>query len=442
MTVRGLAGVASLDAGHRHTCAASTGGTVACWGDGGSGQLGNGTPGGQLVPVQVGGLVDVARVTAGPVHTCARLLDGTARCWGGNSAGPAGRRKHVVAIHARRRARARRRHRDHGGLPSLVCGRGGRHGALLGRQQRQGQLGLGIASSSPTPVAVPGLDGATSISAGVVVGQQHVRRSRRRERRLLGPGPGSSVPITVAGVARCRRRGGGPVPRLCAPADRTVTCWGINVQGQLGDGTMLERVGSVQVVGLTDVVAIAAGGSSSWNWSGHTCAIRSGGEVWCWGANADGQLGDGTTQARPSPTVVPGITDAVALAAGQGHSCALRTDQTVACWGSNEAGRLGDGTRTRRLTPVAVVHLADAVSIAAGVGHTCAVLADGSARCWGDAGLGQLGDGATWHERHLPMTVVGLAGAIFDHRRGGPHVCRPGGRVGSLLGMEREWTGR
>ncbi|MEZ5265660.1 MAG: hypothetical protein R2755_28630 [Acidimicrobiales bacterium] len=183
-------------------------------------------------------------------------------------------------------------------------------------------------------------------------------------------------------------------------ADGDVWCWGGNARGQLGDGTTTDGVYPVKVVGGLDAVAIDGGGA-------HTCAVDRAGAVWCWGANDHGQLGDGTTTDRPVPTAVTGIGDAIAVATGDAHSCALRNGGAVVCWGRNDTGKLGDGTTTDRPSPVAVPGLGAASALAAGAGHTCA-LTTGSVWCWGANDLGQLGDG-TGAGSAAPVAVAGLA---------------------------------
>jgi len=171
--------------------------------------------------------------------------------------------------------------------------------------------------------------------------------------------------------------------------DGTVRCWGSNSSGQIGDGTSgTNRRIPVPVSGLTNAVAIAAGGS-------HTCALLASGTVSCWGLNGDGRLGDGTQTDRPTPVPVSGLFNAVAIATGGRHSCALLASGTARCWGSNNRGQLGDGgggLDIRRLTSVPVI-LENAVGIAALADHTCALLGNGSGVCWGDNSQGQLGDG-------------------------------------------------
>jgi alpha-tubulin suppressor-like RCC1 family protein len=129
-----------------------------------------------------------------------------------------------------------------------------------------------------------------------------------------------------------------------------VRCWGKNDNGQLGDGTTTQRLLPTSVVGLSSsVIAIDAGYY-------HTCAVLSTGGVQCWGKNDNGQLGDGTTMQRLVPTAVVGLSSIVAvIAAGQAHTCALLASTGgVQCWGSNAYGMLGDGTTTQRLVPVYV----------------------------------------------------------------------------------------
>ncbi|MEZ5382018.1 MAG: hypothetical protein R2754_09525 [Microthrixaceae bacterium] len=85
-----------------------------------------------------------------------------------------------------------------------------------------------------------------------------------------------------------------------------------------------------------------------------SCALKADGTAACWGWNILGQLGDGTTTDRSTPTLVDGLTNVTAITAGGVHSCALKQDGTAACWGSNSSGQLGDGTTTKSLTPTPV----------------------------------------------------------------------------------------
>jgi alpha-tubulin suppressor-like RCC1 family protein len=202
-------------------------------------------------------------------------------------------------------------------------------------------------------------------------------------------------------------------------ATGTPKCWGYNAYGQLGDGTTTLRTSAVSVIGLPAVSAaeIDAG-------SGHTCTVLSNGTVWCSGLNSVGQLGDNTTVNRMSPVQVVGIANAVSVATGGYHTCAALADGTMRCWGSNASGQIGDNTTIDQTSPVVVTGLPSGqsvVSLSAGEGHTCATLSDGTAWCWGRNTSGQLGNGSTVN-KIVPTQVVGMTTAT-QISAGTEHTC-------------------
>uniref|UniRef100_UPI003B75C91C RCC1 domain-containing protein n=1 Tax=Nesterenkonia muleiensis TaxID=2282648 RepID=UPI003B75C91C len=134
----------------------------------------------------------------------------------------------------------------------------------------------------------------------------------------------------------------------------------------------------------TEIVDIAAG-------QDHSLAVTSSGEVYAWGSNFYGQLGDGTTENRYSPVRVQGLTDVVSVSANS-HSLAVTGAGEVYAWGLNQGGQLGDGTTTRRLSPVRVEGLSDVMSVSAG-NFSLAVTSSGEVYAWGNNTWGQLGDG-------------------------------------------------
>ena len=183
----------------------------------------------------------------------------------------------------------------------------------------------------------------------------------------------------------------------------TVSCWGENFQGELGDGTTTGRLTPTPVLGLTGATAIA----TAW---AHSCALEGDGTVSCWGNNFVGELGDGTGIDRLTPTPVSGLTGVTAISTGGDHSCALKQDRTVSCWGWNGDGQLGDGTDDPRSTPTLVVGLTGVTAISAGPFQSCALKRNGTVVCWGANGHGELGDGTT-DDRLTPTPVSGLTGA-------------------------------
>ena len=189
----------------------------------------------------------------------------------------------------------------------------------------------------------------------------------------------------------------------CALHAGAVACWGLNNGGQLGDGTLDSRGVPAPVPRLDGVRAIFTGSGN------HVCVLLDAGTVKCWGANSSGQLGDGSKLSQTAPANVMGLADARALALqGQG-TCALTRTDTVRCWGY---GPVGDGTSGLRLTPQPALALDPVATLGAGGGIACVVLrTEGRALCWGDNSHGQLGDGTNM-PRLSPTSPSGLTGAI------------------------------
>lgn len=139
----------------------------------------------------------------------------------------------------------------------------------------------------------------------------------------------------------------------------------------------------------------------------HSCAIATSGAAYCWGLNEEGQLGDGTTTQRTTPAPVAGGLTFVRISAGLEHACALTAAGEVYCWGDNTWGQLGDGGASDQAAPVAVAAPGGATWawVSAGENHTCGVTTEGVAFCWGDNHYGQLGTG-TNVSSNVPVKVA------------------------------------
>lgn len=306
----------------QHGCALRDDGVVCCWGTESFGELGNGyadddEPRPVFVEKSIGasypaGLYGhVTAISAGRHGTCALRDDRSVWCWG----------------------------------LSLYSGNGD-----------AGQLDPVV-----VPVRVPGISDAVALS----VGTQHA----------------------------CVVRAGG-----------TVACWGDNTYGQIGIGSpSYFQAAPADVPGLAGVTAVSCG-------EAHTCAVLQDGTATCWGRNVDGEVGNGSLNyIERSPTAVVSVTDVTAIAAGGVHTCALHRDGQVSCWGRRARSGAG-GT----LTPELIAGINDAVSVAAGYYHACAIRMGGGVSCWGDNRAlffrGVLGDGSRVLYSLTPVDVVGLAG--------------------------------
>ena len=328
VSVRRLKSVTAISAGLSNLALLSTG-TVMAWGYNYYGELGDGTHTGpqkcagapcSTLPVPVSGLSGVTAISAGIFHSLALLSTGKVMAWGYNG---------------------------------------------------YGQLGNGTNTNSDVPVLVHHLKGATAIAAG---GEHSLA--------LLSNG--------------------------------TVVAWGENNRGQLGDNSTVNSNVPVAVSGLSGVIAIAAGDQ-------HSLALLSDGTVMAWGSNKAGQLGDGFGhEVSTVPVPVSGLSGVTAIAAGSSHSLALLSDKTVMAWGANGNGQLGDGTTATAYVPVPVSGLSGVTAISAGFTNSLALLSDSTVMTWGYNDYGQLGNGTTT-DSTVPVAVSGLSGVtkVSDGSYGG-----------------------
>ncbi len=353
----GATTIVSITAGDRHTCALTSEAGVVCWGANEFGQLGNGKSRDSARPVAVKGLGHgVVAIDAAAYGTCALLDGGVVQCWGANGSGQLGD------------GTTRDRHKPVrvGGLPADIvaisaaslhtCALSGTGEVWCWGDNQFGELGTGapIGTSVSRPVLAASDAGIAAISAGAW----------------------NTCAITAATAA---------------------LCWGGN--GTLGSTSQLSAL-PVGVDGLAGGAAAISSGT------GQTCALTDGGEVLCWGANEHGQLGIEGTVYAPTPVPVTGLVGRVtAISAGTGHTCAVVEPGIPYCWGENADGELGDGTTAQRSEPALVRGLSVGVrGIGAGDGHTCALLVNGRGVCWGHGAYGELGNGRR-SDSSIPVPV-------------------------------------
>lgn len=219
--------------------------------------------------------------------------------------------------------------------------------------------------------------------------------------------------ISVGGAYTCAVVGPG-----------SVYCWGNNIYGQIGTGNGVASVDPLPISGLpgTPIDALSAG-------RGHACVLTQG-DLWCWGLNQYGQLGDGTLVDSHEAVRVQGVNGAATrIASGDYHTCAV-IGGALKCWGNNFYGQLGNGNDQDTAVPVAVAAPGGSVSqVSTGALHSCAVI-DGAAWCWGENLSGQLGDGNPVVARYTPVAVANLGNTVSEVSAALTHTCA---RTGSAL---------
>lgn len=309
--------------------------------------------------------LDWAKIAGGSEHSCGILEDGTLWCWGGN---------------------------------------------------RRGQLGTGDTNDRERPARVGeaqdwiAIDAGSEHTCGIREGGSlwcwgnngtgrlgDGTRDVRREPVEIGEDEAIWTAVSAGTVHTCG-----------VQEDGSLWCWGDNYYGQLGDNSGAIYNEPTQVAGAQVWESVSAGDD------GFTCAVTQDGELWCWGRNNEGQLGNGSTQGRTSPWRVGVDSDWAQVKAGNAHSCGLRDDGTLWCWGKNAKGAIGDGTVEDRHLPTLVDDDLRWQSFTAGRNHSCGVDDDGEVWCWGeiDGGISPLrGVSPTSLEVDVKWSQIGGQGA-------------------------------
>lgn len=377
----------AVGAGLGFTCALRKDGHLACFGDDAVGELGDGGGGPFGTPVEIPGAAGL--VATGTSHTCAAGATG-ARCFGKDDFGEAGDgggpdRLEPVDVA--------------GDLPALTALAAGQdHGCFIeaagalfcfGRDE-MGQLGdgrSGKGTMAGTPLAVAAGTHFTAVGAG---GYATCAIDDRKilwcfgdgQNGRLGDGTGNSSTVPVALTGTWKDLSLGPAGS-CAirDPDGKLLCWGLFPGGIASFPR--ELPGSP----LRDLVAISVGGSADLpRNAGHACMIDAQKNLWCVGANDQGQLGTGTTSGTTPLTRVDGSWRAVA--AGGAHTCAIGDDGSLSCWGQNRAAQTGRDPSEPVLSPARVGTDTGWTAVAAGASHTCA-LQGTRLFCFGDAKNGR-----------------------------------------------------
>ncbi len=447
--------------GTYHSCALTPAGGVVCWGTNYSGELGDGTTNQSPFPVAVHGLNSgVISLALADSRSCALTTFGQVYCWGHSAMDIsytttpveiAGLGRQVIQLAAG---------------PQHTCALTASGKVLCWGTNMYGNLGNGTFTDSLTPVTAIAA-GATQISIGLLTTCALMTSG---EVYCWGDGRwgqlGDGVWVPQGGVhksnipLRVRLVGGSPLAGAsqvgvgvffaCALLGGAVDCWGHNTWGQLGSGV----TGEGQARAYASPVLTSAGGAALSEADqlnvgiAHSCVHLSNGRLKCWGLNAGGQLGNGSSgggvfSEYPTTVLNPAGTapfeGATQLAAGD-HTCAFTSWEAVSpyyCWGYNFLGQLGIGSGSGQEPlprPVASLYalsgggggggggLGVQHQIVAGGAHTCSVTTGGGLKCWGSNTHGQLGDGSTT-DRLDPVNVAGLSSDVASLALGENFTC-------------------
>lgn len=159
--------------------------------------------------------------------------------------------------------------------------------------------------------------------------------------------------------------------------------WGLNSYGKLGNGTTTDSYIPIKI--MSDVASISLGYS-------HSAAITTSGDLYTWGFNYNGQLGNGTTSdLNPNPTPIKIMSNVASVSLGAYHSAAITTNGDLYMWGSNESGQLGNGNSKASCFPVKI--MSDVASVSLGTGHSAAIKTNGDLYIWGYNNNYALGNG-------------------------------------------------
>jgi alpha-tubulin suppressor-like RCC1 family protein len=354
-----------VSAGGSHTCALAADGRVYCWGFNENGQLGDGTRTNHSSPKVVAGTLRFVQVSAGAYHTCALAADNRAYCWGAPQGGATGffdDQLTPTAVPGGRRFVRLRAGTYH------TCGVNAYAVGFCWGKSAFGELGAGTNYyTGATPIRIAGGLSFRSVIAGGgftcgtttsdkaycwgynsdgAVGDG-TRTNRNKPTAVAG---GLSFKSVIAGGGLIDDAQGEQVDDTHAcglTTDNLAYCWGA---GDLGDnGASLNHLKPSKVAGGLHFGQVIAGYH-------HSCGVTTTKVAFCWGTNWLGQLGDGTTISREVPTKVAGSLLFAGVSAGPvgSHTCGITTGNKIYCWGDNAFGQLGDGTTTRRLSPVKV----------------------------------------------------------------------------------------
>ncbi|MBL8678381.1 MAG: hypothetical protein JNK05_04415 [Myxococcales bacterium] len=386
-----------------HACARRSTGAVVCWGNNEYGQVGDNTLGNvRLVPVAVAGLTDAVSIAAGSGSTCAVRATGQVVCWGRNNVGQIGDGTSGIS---------RRVPTPVVGITDAVevgvggwfaCARRATGAVNCWGMATFGALGHGTDNpDQPTPVAVRGLVDAVQIAvAARSVCARRATGGIACWGRLSGS-VSTTAPVQIPGVTDA----------VSLEHNGSSGCF----RSQAGQHEFFTVAGRFPAPSLRDAVTVALGENVA-------CGRNTAGRLFCVGTNMGGRRGDGTTDDNEPVPFATAPLDTLELSTRRSHLCVRRSTGSVECVGFNNGGALGTGTVNPQTTFAAVPGITDAVELDASDNFTCIRRVSGQVVCWGSNGSGELGDGTMGTLRTAPIDVSDMTDAA-EITTGRQHTC-------------------
>jgi alpha-tubulin suppressor-like RCC1 family protein len=345
----------TMSAGGGHTCYVNSRGGASCWGSNSDGQLGNGTTRDSPQPSTVNGAFLFASISAGFGHTCGVTASARAFCWGDNTSGQLGSdsgEKSVLPVPVL------------GGHPFAAvtagfdhsCGLTTHGAAYCWGDNEYGQLGSGNKASSITPVPVTGGHIFMTVRAGVLftcgittAGNAYCWGTNAQGRLGNGLKTNSAIPVPVSGELNFVSISAGDAHACGVTANGKGYCWGDNEHGQLGNGSNSSSSVPASVAGGLLFKLLSAGRTFS-------CGLTRQGAAHCWGWGVDAVVATETNSPANLPAPVFGSRGLVfkSVSTGQVHACGLTAAGEVYCWGTNKYGQLGNGSTDDSVRPIPI----------------------------------------------------------------------------------------
>jgi alpha-tubulin suppressor-like RCC1 family protein len=399
---------ASISVGTFMACGVTTANAGYCWGYNSSGQLGNGGTSSSSTPTAISGGYSWSAISAGQTDTCGVTTSGVGYCWGANTVGEDGNGSSSQQNSPALVGGSHTWSQIQSGS-ATTCGVTTSNVGYCWGWNNSGQVGDNSTSTRSSPVAVYGnlsivsltvshdtSSDATScaLTTGGIAycwgynnnGQVGDRTTTQRTipYSVVWVNVNTSATTAPGGEYNCAIRNGG-----------VAYCWGENEYGQLGIGSLDFVAQPAQVSGGHVWTNIYVGPDYG-NEDPMTCGITNTGAGYCWGDNSDGEVGDGTTINRTTPTLIAGGYSWKTLSVGWEDVCGITTTGAGYCWGGNYVGEVGNSSVTGvQSTPTAIDGSYTWAQIDVGDEFACGVTVGGNGYCWGDGTQGELGDNST-----------------------------------------------